>query len=132
MVQKQLVWLEESKQALPRFPRKPRIPNTSPLRRPSSHDVRCGRSLLVSRAINVLVSFNILLSTSLHCIRPGMSSGPPLSYEASANSTHPTASPTLPREVVQCLKNARFVCLQAAKESAAEQTQHSRAIHQYL
>lgn len=33
----------------------------------------------------------------------------PLNYEASAGNTHLSVSSTLPTEVVQCLKNARFV-----------------------
>ncbi|KAI9833298.1 MAG: hypothetical protein M1819_003693 [Sarea resinae] len=36
---------------------------------------------------------------------------PPLSYEASANPTHPEASSDLPSEVVTCLKNARYLHL---------------------
>lgn len=35
---------------------------------------------------------------------------PPLSYEASATTTHPHIATTLPPEVVSCLKNSRFVC----------------------
>jgi hypothetical protein len=34
---------------------------------------------------------------------------PPLNYEASATTTHPHVSTTLPPEVATCLKNARFV-----------------------
>ena len=33
----------------------------------------------------------------------------PLNWEASATTTHPQVSSTLPSEVVTCLKNARFV-----------------------
>ena len=33
----------------------------------------------------------------------------PLNYEASAGDTNKQATTTLPREVVQCLENARFV-----------------------
>lgn len=36
---------------------------------------------------------------------------PPLNYEASANTTHPQSSTSLPPEVSQCLKNARFLHL---------------------
>ncbi|OJJ43456.1 hypothetical protein ASPZODRAFT_136324 [Penicilliopsis zonata CBS 506.65] len=36
---------------------------------------------------------------------------PPLSYEASATTTHPHIATTLPSEVVACLKNARFLHL---------------------
>ncbi|KAL1995539.1 hypothetical protein VTN49DRAFT_1726 [Thermomyces lanuginosus] len=36
---------------------------------------------------------------------------PPLSYEPSATTTHPHVGPTLPPEVVACLKNARFLHL---------------------
>lgn len=36
---------------------------------------------------------------------------PPLSYEASATTIHPSVSPSLPPEVVACLKNSRFVRL---------------------
>jgi hypothetical protein len=36
---------------------------------------------------------------------------PPLNYEASATTTHPIVSSTLPPEVSQCLKNARFLHL---------------------
>ncbi|KAK4949779.1 hypothetical protein LTR10_011621 [Elasticomyces elasticus] len=36
---------------------------------------------------------------------------PPLNYEASATTTHPVVSSTLPPEVSQCLKNARFLHL---------------------
>ncbi|KIV88327.1 hypothetical protein PV10_08020 [Exophiala mesophila] len=39
------------------------------------------------------------------------SHNPPLNYEASATSTHRTTSTTLPSEVSQCLKNARFLHL---------------------
>jgi hypothetical protein len=35
----------------------------------------------------------------------------PLTYEVSAGQTHLQVTNTLPAEVVQCLKNARFVCL---------------------
>ncbi|KAJ5153271.1 uncharacterized protein N7482_009749 [Penicillium canariense] len=35
---------------------------------------------------------------------------PPLSYEASATTTHPHEATSLPTEVVSCLKNSRFVC----------------------
>lgn len=35
---------------------------------------------------------------------------PPLSYEASATTTHPLVATTLPSEVIACLKNSRFVC----------------------
>lgn len=35
---------------------------------------------------------------------------PPLSYEASATTTHPHIATTLPTEVIACLKNSRFVC----------------------
>src|ERR1700730_10422602 len=38
-------------------------------------------------------------------------SEPPLNYEASAGQTHHQVSNTLPPDVVQCLKNARFVLL---------------------
>lgn len=34
---------------------------------------------------------------------------PPLSYEASATTTHPHAATELPSEVISCLKNSRFV-----------------------
>lgn len=34
---------------------------------------------------------------------------PPLSYEASATTTHPHIATTLPREVIASLKNSRFV-----------------------
>jgi hypothetical protein len=34
---------------------------------------------------------------------------PPLSYEASATTTHPHQATSLPTEVVACLKNSRFV-----------------------
>lgn len=34
---------------------------------------------------------------------------PPLSYEASANTTHPHIATSLPSEVISCLKNSRFV-----------------------
>lgn len=37
------------------------------------------------------------------------SRNPPLSYEASATTTHPHVATTLPSEVVACLKNSRFV-----------------------
>lgn len=33
----------------------------------------------------------------------------PLNFEASAGDTHKQMTTTLPREVVQCLENARFV-----------------------
>jgi len=36
---------------------------------------------------------------------------PPLTWEGSASSTHPTISESLPEEVVTCLQNARFVRL---------------------
>ncbi|KAI9842961.1 MAG: hypothetical protein M1837_006698 [Sclerophora amabilis] len=36
---------------------------------------------------------------------------PPLNYEASSAPTHPQVSSTLPPEVVQCLKNTRFLHL---------------------
>ncbi|KAK2753812.1 hypothetical protein FQN55_000176 [Onygenales sp. PD_40] len=36
---------------------------------------------------------------------------PPLSYEASATTTHPLLATSLPSEVVSCLKNARFLHL---------------------
>ena len=36
---------------------------------------------------------------------------PPLNYEASATTTHPQVSSTLPPEVSQCLNNARFLHL---------------------
>jgi len=36
---------------------------------------------------------------------------PPLNYEASATTTHPQISSTLPPEVSQCLQNARFLHL---------------------
>ncbi|PGH00441.1 hypothetical protein AJ79_08214 [Helicocarpus griseus UAMH5409] len=36
---------------------------------------------------------------------------PPLSYEASATTTHPHFASSLPPEVVSCLKNARFLHL---------------------
>lgn len=36
---------------------------------------------------------------------------PPLNYEASATATHPQSYTTLPAEVSQCLKNARFLHL---------------------
>lgn len=39
------------------------------------------------------------------------SRNPPLSYEASATTTHPHVATTLPSEVVSCLKNSRFVRL---------------------
>ncbi|KAL1959570.1 hypothetical protein VTO42DRAFT_1605 [Malbranchea cinnamomea] len=39
------------------------------------------------------------------------SNNPPLSYEASATTTHPFMSPSLPPEVVTCLKNSRFLHL---------------------
>lgn len=35
---------------------------------------------------------------------------PPLSYEASATTTHPHVGTALPSEVISCLKNSRFVC----------------------
>ncbi|KAE8378543.1 hypothetical protein BDV26DRAFT_280949 [Aspergillus bertholletiae] len=36
---------------------------------------------------------------------------PPLSYEASATTTHPHVASTLPQEVIACLKNSRFLHL---------------------
>lgn len=39
------------------------------------------------------------------------SHNPPLNYEASATTTHRTSSTSLPPEVSQCLKNARFLHL---------------------
>ena len=39
------------------------------------------------------------------------SHNPPLNYEASATTTHRQTSTTLPQEVSQCLKNARFLHL---------------------
>lgn len=36
---------------------------------------------------------------------------PPLSYEASATTTHPLVATTLPSEVIACLKNSRFLHL---------------------
>ncbi|KAI9039163.1 pyridoxamine 5'-phosphate oxidase family protein [Aspergillus affinis] len=36
---------------------------------------------------------------------------PPLSYEASATTTHPHVATTLPPEVIACLKNSRFLHL---------------------
>ncbi|KAE8416172.1 hypothetical protein BDV36DRAFT_284698 [Aspergillus pseudocaelatus] len=36
---------------------------------------------------------------------------PPLSYEASASTTHPHVATTLPQEVIACLKNSRFLHL---------------------
>ncbi|RHZ56007.1 pyridoxamine 5'-phosphate oxidase family protein [Aspergillus thermomutatus] len=36
---------------------------------------------------------------------------PPLSYEASATTTHPLVGTTLPPEVIACLKNSRFLHL---------------------
>ncbi|CDM31906.1 hypothetical protein DTO013E5_1858 [Penicillium roqueforti] len=36
---------------------------------------------------------------------------PPLSYEASATTTHPHVATSLPSEVVSCLKNSRFLHL---------------------
>lgn len=36
---------------------------------------------------------------------------PPLSYEASATTTHPHVATSLPSEVVSCLKNSRFVSI---------------------
>lgn len=49
------------------------------------------------------------------------SHNPPLNYEASATTTHPIVSSTLPSEVSQCLKNARFLHL--ATISAAQSAQ---------
>lgn len=46
---------------------------------------------------------------------------PPLNYEASATTTHPVVSSTLPPEVSQCLKNARFLHL--ATISATQSSQ---------
>lgn len=45
------------------------------------------------------------------CNTVGMaeSLNPPLSYEASATTTHPHEATSLPSEVVACLKNSRFV-----------------------
>src|SRR4051812_31535689 len=37
-----------------------------------------------------------------------MSQNPPLNYEPSLRSTNPQTSTTLPPEVTQCLRNARF------------------------
>ncbi|GFN17340.1 pyridoxamine 5'-phosphate oxidase family protein [Aspergillus tubingensis] len=39
------------------------------------------------------------------------SMNPPLSYEASATTTHPHVGTTLPTEVISCLKNSRFLHL---------------------
>ncbi|PYH98781.1 hypothetical protein BO71DRAFT_344270 [Aspergillus ellipticus CBS 707.79] len=39
------------------------------------------------------------------------SMNPPLSYEASATTTHPLVATTLPSEVKSCLKNSRFLHL---------------------
>lgn len=39
---------------------------------------------------------------------------PPLNWQASATTTNPQVSSTLPQEVVNCLKNARFVSLTLA------------------
>ncbi|PWY82216.1 pyridoxamine phosphate oxidase [Aspergillus heteromorphus CBS 117.55] len=39
------------------------------------------------------------------------SMNPPLSYEASATTTHPLVATTLPQEVKSCLKNSRFLHL---------------------
>ena len=52
---------------------------------------------------------------------------PPLNYEPSLTSTHPTTSSTLPPEVSQCLKNARFLHLatiSAAPSSSNTPTPH--------
>lgn len=42
---------------------------------------------------------------------------PPLNYEASATTTHRQTSSTLPQEVSQCLKNARFLHLATISSS---------------
>lgn len=48
------------------------------------------------------------------------SRNPPLSYEASATTTHPHVATTLPSEVVSCLKNSRFVSLLRDRERGGE------------
>jgi hypothetical protein len=45
------------------------------------------------------------------------SHNPPLNYEASATTTHRQTSTTLPQEVSQCLKNARFLHLATISSS---------------
>ncbi|RMZ77341.1 hypothetical protein DV737_g4386, partial [Chaetothyriales sp. CBS 132003] len=46
---------------------------------------------------------------------------PPLNYEASATTTHPQSSSSLPPEVAQCLKNARFLHLATISSKQAPQ-----------
>lgn len=46
---------------------------------------------------------------------------PPLSYEPSATTTHPLVGPSLPPEVVACLKNARYVRPSSFREPGFQQ-----------
>ncbi|RMD40895.1 hypothetical protein DV735_g4246, partial [Chaetothyriales sp. CBS 134920] len=46
---------------------------------------------------------------------------PPLNYEASATTTHPQSSSSLPPEVAQCLRNARFLHLATISSKQAGQ-----------
>jgi hypothetical protein len=50
---------------------------------------------------------------------------PPLSYEASATTTHPHVATSLPSEVISCLKNSRFVS-GTTKQDEEEQTNHAQ------
>ncbi|KAK5053775.1 hypothetical protein LTR84_001736 [Exophiala bonariae] len=50
---------------------------------------------------------------------------PPLNYEASATTTHRQTSSTLPQEVSQCLKNARFLHLATISSNDPQSTESS-------
>lgn len=53
--------------------------------------------------------FLVLLLSFPLVVHMADGTNPPLSYEASATTTHPYVGSTLPPEVIACLKNSRYV-----------------------